>query len=176
MSQPIRWTREQLLADVEEARSAFRDDRTGETIERYTYFFEIFANVFAEVVDELNDFAATDGPESLTKLARNSNRQTAIRYLSAPPISADDLRVLADTKISAKALRSDDEGAVRVRHILLQILDRHRFPWVGASALPARMNVKLRSYLQPRWLPPRRSRQSAGAVRRNCKRTLSNAS
>jgi hypothetical protein len=64
------------------------------------------------------------------------NRQEVVRYLSGPPISADDLGVVADANLSSAALLIDDEMAHRVIEAVLLGLDRERFPWVGEERAP----------------------------------------
>lgn len=66
----------------------------------------------------------------MAELVRDGDVRTAFRYLAAPPVSEDDLKTLAETTLSATALRSDAEQARRVRDIVLHIIDPHRFPWV----------------------------------------------
>ena len=63
--------------------------------------------------------------------------RTAFRYLAAPPISEDDLKTLAETTLSPKAL-SNPEHALRIRKIVLHIVDPHRFPWIGAKRRPTK--------------------------------------
>ncbi len=62
--------------------------------------------------------------------------QEAVRYLAGPPISADDLRVVADAKLSRCALSADDQMARRVIETVLLGLDRQRFPWVTEGREP----------------------------------------
>ena len=63
--------------------------------------------------------------------------RTAFRYLAAPPISEDDLKILAKTTLSQKAL-SNPEHALRVREIALHCVDPHRFPWIDAKRRPTK--------------------------------------
>ena len=58
-------------------------------------------------------------------------RAEALRYLAGPPISADDLKVLADTTLAPTRLRNDPDLARLVVETVLLGLDRRRFPWVG---------------------------------------------
>lgn len=76
--------------------------------------------------------------EALAELVKGKDRQKAFRYLTAPPISEDDLKVLADASVTPKALRTDPEGAVRVRDTVLQVLDQHRFPWLAENTSPTK--------------------------------------
>lgn len=137
MIQPTPWTLEQFKADAAASEALFRAERLDEPLERYTSFFEKFSGIFADLVDELNSFASDHDPEMLPNIMRDASRKTAFRYLAAPPISEDDLKVLAETKLSATALRQDPEGARRVREILLHVLDKHRFPWVEQNRPPS---------------------------------------
>lgn len=55
----------------------------------------------------------------------------AFRYLAGPPISSDDLKVLAEVEsVSPAALRSEPEAATRVRDTVKQALDPSRFAWM----------------------------------------------
>jgi hypothetical protein len=136
MRQPTRWSKEQIQADALTAREEFRRERTGEPLEQYTAFFDQFSKIFVELVDKLGSFASDADPEKLVQIVGDANLHTALRYTTAPPISEDDLRVLADSKLSAKALRSDPDSAKRVREILLSIIDEHRFPWIKENREP----------------------------------------
>lgn len=69
-------------------------------------------------------------------MVRDDQKRTAFRYLAGPPISEDDLKTLAETTLSAQALRRNPDQASRVRDIVLHILDPHRFPWIGEGRAP----------------------------------------
>ena len=76
--------------------------------------------------------------EVVAELVSDRDVRTAFRYLAAPPISEDDLKTLANTTLSAAALRQDAEQAQRVRDTVLHILDPHRFPWISEGRNPTR--------------------------------------
>jgi len=69
----------------------------------------------------------------LTEIVSDRNKRIAFRYLAAPPISEDDLKTLASSTLSARALRTDQEQAERVRESVLSAIDPFRFPWVEAG-------------------------------------------
>lgn len=75
----------------------------------------------------------------MAEMIRDDNVRTAFRYLAAPPVSEDDLKTLAETTLSPTALRSDREQAQRVRTIVLQIIDPHRFPWIEQRRDPTEL-------------------------------------
>jgi hypothetical protein len=61
----------------------------------------------------------------------------AFRYLAAPPISTDDLKVLAEAPSLAKGrLKSKPEDVKRLIEIVHLVLDRRRFSWVLENREP----------------------------------------
>lgn len=63
--------------------------------------------------------------------------QEAFRYLAAPPISAVDLKVLADAgSLNGSRLRSSPAEAQRIIGVVRQVLDRRRFAWVVEQREP----------------------------------------
>ena len=61
----------------------------------------------------------------------------AVRYLAGPPMSKDDLRVLAEASIAPRRLATDPEMARRVVETVFLGLDRSRFPWVAEDREPS---------------------------------------
>lgn len=61
----------------------------------------------------------------------------AIRYLAGPPISEDDLRVIADVpSVASGALGKDATALRKVHEIIERVIDPFRFPWVAAGRAP----------------------------------------
>jgi hypothetical protein len=69
----------------------------------------------------------------------------ALRYLAGPPISADDLKTLAELDSFAPAkLRADGmTGANSLLEIFQTTLDPRRFPWVGQNREPTDHEVNV---------------------------------
>jgi hypothetical protein len=58
----------------------------------------------------------------------------ALRYLAGPPISEDDLRVIAEVRsLSSGVLKSNPEMLQRVFAVIERIIDPHRFPWIKSG-------------------------------------------
>ena len=134
MSEPRRWTLAELERDAEEATSVFREERLKESLSQYSEFFEHFSSVFRDLVDRLPALArGEESADTLVEILRTPDPRTALRYLAAPPVSEDDLRTLAKTKLSATALKATPENARRVADIVLRLVDPHRFPWIVES-------------------------------------------
>ncbi len=131
MSAPRRWTLAELTRDSKRARDIFRKERLEEPLELYGHFFETFAPVFERLIASLPEMASHEmSSETLASLVSDSDARTAFRYLAAPPISEDDLKTLAESTLSASALRNDPDQSRRICDTVLHILDPHRFPWV----------------------------------------------
>lgn len=143
MIEPRRWSLPELERDAEEAESVFREERLREPLNRYSEFFARFAVVFRGLVDRLPVLArAEDSADTIIEIFSEDDARTALRYLTAPPVSEDDLKTLAETRLSATALRSTPENARRVAALVFRLLDPHRFPWVAESRLPTSDEVE----------------------------------
>ncbi len=87
------------------------------------------------VVANPPDAGTRSTPEE-RKLAKE-NMGAPLRYLAGPPISADDLAVLAEVaSIAPGTLRKDPEAARRVLATIVQALDTTRFPWIAEGRSP----------------------------------------
>ncbi len=127
-----------MRGDAEEARAIFRRERLDEPLELYSRFFAAFDPIFRSIVEKLPDLFVDElDPSVLVEMVQNKDSRTALRYLAAPPISEDDLKTLAETTLSATALKRNPDQARRVRAIVLHIIDPHRFPWIAEMRDPA---------------------------------------
>src|SRR5207249_7904169 len=65
------------------------------------------------------------------------------RYLPGPPISKDDLKTVADApSLAATRLKAEPETVHRVVDVVLQGLDRRRFPWIRDGRDPTEAERK----------------------------------
>src|SRR6516165_10075920 len=107
---PKRWTRDDLQSDAAVAKGIFR-----------------------ELVDRLTDIAANPvDAELIADIIDGRDAQKAFRYLTAPPISADDLETVADAVLTPSRLRADADSAKRIRDTVLTIIDPPSFSLDGA--------------------------------------------
>ena len=131
---PPRWTAAQLETAAAEATEGFRQQRLAES--RKTYLAQI--DRYRREVEQL--FADTDDLRDAvrmrTELLAGAERLEAIRYLTGPPISADDLRVIAGTSLSPVRLVADPEIGDRIIETIMQLHDRDRFPWIDEDRGP----------------------------------------
>jgi hypothetical protein len=59
-----------------------------------------------------------------------------LRYLTGPPVSADDLKVLTGASLAPARLRNSPDMARRVIETIWGAVDPHRFPWVREAVEP----------------------------------------
>ena len=137
MAEPVSWTARQLADDARRARDIFRAERLEEPLELYAEFFDLFVPIFSRLIDRIGTLAKEETPvEILAEAMSNDETRMAFRYLTAPPISEDDLKTLADASLSPTAIRRDPASAQRVRDTVLHILDPKRFPWIAQERQP----------------------------------------
>jgi hypothetical protein len=137
MGEPRIWTRAELAADAERATAIFRVERLDEPLDLYKKSFAQFQTIFGAIVEKLPELNKPyPGPEVLAEIIGDQDQKTAFRYLTAPPISEDDLKTLAKTTLSAKAMRENPDRAECVRKIVRQVIDPHRFPWIVENRQP----------------------------------------
>jgi hypothetical protein len=126
---PPVWTDEQLDADRLRAKQFFREERMREDLEKYLAQFADARETFEDL------FTATAGLTQLRgnaqEIAGNQRLLTALRYLPGPPVSVDDLKVLAETTLAPKHLRTNPDLALKIVNTILFGLDRRRFPWLA---------------------------------------------
>lgn len=121
------------------ATRTFRNERLNEPLDLYNQFFDQFASIFVRLIDALPNIAKNPVDAGLIgDLLDGRNEQKAFRYLTAPPISADDLVTVADSTLTASRLRVEPVEAARIRDTVLTILDPHRFPWVADNRRPTK--------------------------------------
>jgi XamI-like restriction endonuclease len=139
---PHRWTDEELAAHAQRALNAFVDRRLAEPSSRYIEHLKArraalhrLVRLLARVDPVHPDIAI------IREILRDADLEAALRYLAGPPISADDLGVVAtrNTQRLTKArINSDPALATDILRLICQLADPERFPWVKAGRPPRR--------------------------------------
>jgi len=129
------WSEQRLEADRQIAIRAFREERMKEPLAKYLRVFETYRDAFTRLLRTTGDLR--DLPQTALDVLASDAMCETMRYLPGPPISLDDLRVLAEApSISSNALRADPSLAKRIADMVLLGLDRKRFPWVAENREP----------------------------------------
>ena len=135
MRQPPRWTDEHLAAEIDKAKVLFREERLREPLEAYLRSFDQSSNAMEALLDASGSLNQLD--RKAVEIVTSPELLEAFRYLAGPPVSKDDLRILAEAKLSASQLRAHPEMVVRVLSIVQTALDTRRFPWVTERREPS---------------------------------------
>lgn len=133
---PRQWTQEELERDAKIAVDKFRDERLKEPIEQWKVALEDHQEQFRKFIGQYDiaDLGRLTSQDVATIF--RDGLGAALRYLAGPPISEDDLKVLADTSLAPKVLANDELAAKRVLETIGQAVDPTRFPWVAAKRQP----------------------------------------
>jgi hypothetical protein len=137
MIEPPRWTQEQLSAGIESAKTRFRHERLDEPLEQWKAVFDKYKAQFQALFDEygIADPTALTA-EQLANLFR-ADLGDALRYMAGPPISADDLKVLAEvTSLKPNVLAKNADASKKVLDTIVQTMDPQRFPWIAEKRDP----------------------------------------
>lgn len=134
MIEPPHWTKEQLENDRVLSSAAFSKERLEEPLEDYLEAFDEYQGHIEEMLETTVDLSQLEG--SALDVLTDPHLLDAFRYLAAPPISEDDLKVLADAKLSKTHLKKNPADVQKLIGIVRQVLDRRRFAWVVEGREP----------------------------------------
>lgn len=133
-TQPPYWDEQRLEADRQLAIDQFRDERMSESITAYLEKFAYYRTAIERLLTITNDLA--DLAAQASAVLSDKDLLYTLRYLAGPPVSTDDLRVLADVQLTSAAVMDDSEEAVRVVETILRGLDHERFTWIAKKRAP----------------------------------------
>lgn len=122
--EPRKWSIGEIEAEAEYARGQYAARRPLEGRDAYRV-------AYAEAVKDITDLLGASG-DLATLGATLATRQSLLdvaRYVTAPPISADDLATVAGF---AKSTTTGDAMAARTM-VLSASIDENRFPWLFAT-------------------------------------------
>ncbi len=129
------WTPERLEKDRQTAIGLFRAERLDEPLTAYLEAFDRYRSHVEELLEATSDLAELED-HALAVLTR-ADLLEAFRYLAAPPVSGDDLQVLAEAPTLSKGqLRKNPEYVRRLTATVRKVLDCRRFVWVPEHREP----------------------------------------
>ena len=83
MTQPPRWSDEELERGISKARHLFREERLQEPLEAYTQAFDHYQAAFGDLLKTTSDLS--EYSRSATNIFTNPAFLEAFRYLAGPP-------------------------------------------------------------------------------------------
>ena len=129
MNGPPFWSTTELVAASEKSEEHFREGRHTEPLELYLELFDEYQGVVEEVLEQTVDLTQLE--EHALDVLRDSQKQEVFRYISGPPVSVDDLKVLVKSRsLSPSRLENDPELVKRLLGFIQDWHDRRRFPWL----------------------------------------------
>jgi len=132
---PPRWNQDQLEADRQTGIEAFRVARIEEPLEAYHDYFDESRGSVEELLEATVDLTMLR--DVALDVCAQPALLEAVRYLTGPPISEDDLKVIAEVPSFARGrIRNTPEIARQIIETVLLFLDRRRFPWVPEEREP----------------------------------------
>ena len=135
MIEPPVWTDDLLEAARIKAIAAFSKERLEEPLEDYLEAFDEYQGHVEEVLEATVDL--TELETTALDVLCDARLLEAFRYLAGPPISEDDLKVLADARsLTRSTLEGTPDLVQRLIGVVRQVLDRRRFAWVVEGREP----------------------------------------
>ena len=133
---PARWRLEELTSDAALSSAQFRSERLAVSDEWSTQYKSARAKFEAlfQKLNDLNPDAVNHGSLADTY---GAGLREALRYLAGPPISDDDLRVIANVESIAPGVLKKNPAALRkVFDVIERVIDPFRFPWIESGTTP----------------------------------------
>jgi len=140
---PPVWTEKELAAEATKSQTLFRDIRLGEDLDQWKREFKNAEKKFEELLDSHGLAKPNELTDAQVADVFGAKLGEALRYLAGPPISEDDLRVLADVNsVAPTVLQNDLAMARQVFAIVAKVIDPVRFPWITKSRAPTKQEKK----------------------------------
>lgn len=135
---PSRWTERQFAADAKISAAAFRTERLAPT-EAWKRHFTKSQERFTALFQQLGDLIPGNISDAALASAYKEKLGDALRYLSGPPISNDDLKVLAKMpKFIPNKLNTSRAELRKIFAVIKRTIDPYRFPWIIEQRAPTR--------------------------------------
>lgn len=136
MISPPEWDPEQLKKDGARAKEHFRELRYREPLEVYLEVFDEWLSIVEEFLEETVDLMQLES--RALDILTDEKKLYVFRYLAGPPVSSDDLKILAQAEsLAPTRLREEPETVERLISFMRDWHDRRRFPWVHGGWEPS---------------------------------------
>jgi hypothetical protein len=128
------WSAQVLKTEAEKSIEVFRKRRIEEPLDEYLESFDQYQGIVEELLESTLDL--TKLTDQLIEVVTDPNLLEALRYLVGPPISEDDLKTVAEAVLTPSRLKADSAMTASIARVVMDGLDRRRFPWVLESREP----------------------------------------
>lgn len=133
--QPPQWDEGHLAVDAAASVSGFRTERLAAS-DAWATQVEAARRKFDLLFQTLGNL--TSVTDETLEQAYGLGLGEALRYLAGPPISDDDLKIIAEVEsLKPNALKHRPGDRRKVFDVIERVLDSHRFPWVVQGTAPS---------------------------------------
>jgi hypothetical protein len=143
---PALWTVEQLARDAQIALEEFVDRRLAEPTGRYLAHVQSRRDALVRLFRVLAPVdPANPDPQAVRTVLLDAELFDALRYVTGPPVSQDDLGVLVTRKVEGigKAeIKRSAELSTKVLKLICGLADPFRFPWISAHRQPSMAEIR----------------------------------
>lgn len=131
------WTSVQLAEAAALSAAHFRSSRLDATTDAWGNHFAESEAKFESLFRQLADLTEGSVTDASLGDAYKGNLGEALRYLAGPPISDDDLIVIADIPSVTPSILAKNPAEMRKAfEVIRRVIDPHRFPWVRERRAP----------------------------------------
>ena len=142
---PRIWTKAELEDQAQFALDEFVDRRLAESTSGYLAHLKAHRKTMIRLLRTLALVNPQNpDPKVVKKVLLDKELFDALRYVSGPPVSEDDLGVLVSRKvegINKSSIKSDDKLATDVLNLICKLADSHRFPWIAEGGRPTKSQI-----------------------------------
>jgi hypothetical protein len=143
---PTVWTVEQLVEQAQIALNEFVDRRLAEPGGKYQAHVHTRRAAIVRLFKELAvTNPASPDPAVVRKVLLDEELFDALRYVSGPPVSEDDLGVIVTRSVKGfnkTDLRKNEKLSVDVLKLICKLADPYRFPWLVDRRPPSRRELR----------------------------------
>jgi len=139
------WSEEELRASAKKSSANFREERLSPT-QAWAGHYKEAREKFETLFTDLNDLDPAEITSANLQGVYGKSLGEALRYLAGPPISDDDLKVIADVaSLSPGVLSRSPTEVSKILDVLDKVIDPFRFPWIleGRGPTPEEKNAAL---------------------------------
>ncbi len=124
------WTEQELREASALSVEHFVANRLAEPTRKYEELLRDSVSEIEKLFDLSEDLTRLDG----AFFSQNPSLLNAARFLAGPPVSQDDLKTITGVKPPRSSV--DEESGDKVAKVILQTIDKMRFPWVRKKRRP----------------------------------------
>ncbi|WP_249127491.1 XamI family restriction endonuclease [Bradyrhizobium lablabi] len=143
---PTVWDDAQLAAEAQKALEEFVDRRLAEPGGKYLAHVRARRGAIVRLFKALAGVDPSNpDPDIVRTVLLDAELFDALRYVTGPPVSEDDLGVLVTRRVEGigKTDLKDKPGLpVEVLKLICKLADPFRFPWIAAGRAPSRGEIR----------------------------------